>query len=94
MWEGKVKMHNPRVQRPEEAQDIIVKKLKAGYGRGMKVSFLKTELETDLADGRKFWVVEGELKVRRWLFLKRSWRFTYFVDAEDGRILIMRGKKG
>lgn len=92
--EGKVKVHNLRVQSPEEAQDIVLEKLKAGYGRGMEVNFLKTELETDLADGRKFWVVEGELKVRRWLFLKKTWHFTYFVDAEEGRILIMRGKKG
>jgi len=87
-------MHNLRVQRPEEAQAIIMRKLKAGYGRRAEISFLKTELETDLADGRKFWVVEGELKVRKWLFSKKSWRFTYFVDAKDGRILIMRGKKG
>ncbi|MCD6325598.1 hypothetical protein J7L97_04835 [Candidatus Bathyarchaeota archaeon] len=55
---------------------------------------MKTNLETDLADGRKLWVVEGEIKVRRWLFLKKSWHFTYFVNAEDGRILIMRGKRG
>jgi len=87
-------MHNLKVKRPEEAQTIILKRLRAGYGHRMQVDFLKTELETDLADGRKFWVVEGEIKVRRWLFRKKSWRFTYFVNAEDGRILIMRGKKG
>ena len=87
-------MHNHRIQSSKEAQAIIVKKLKAGYGRGIKVRFLKTELETDLANGRKFWVVEGDVKVRRWFFLKKSWHFTYFVDAEDGRILIMRVKKG
>ncbi|HIE18269.1 TPA: hypothetical protein EYP75_00940 [Candidatus Bathyarchaeota archaeon] len=87
-------MYNLKVQNPREAQDIIMKKLKAGYGRRVEVNFLKTKLETDLADGRKLWVVDGEIKVRRWLFLKKSWRFTYFVNAEDGRILIMRGKKG
>lgn len=82
-----------RVQRPEEAQAIVLEKLKAGYGSRAEVSFFKTELEKDLSDGRKFWVVEGEVKVRRWLFLKRSWHFTYFLDAEKGRILIMRGKR-
>jgi len=82
-----------RVQRSEEAQAIILEKLKAGYGPKAEVSFLKTELETDLTDGRKFWVVEGEVKVRRWLFLRRSWHFTYFLDAEKGRILIMRGRR-
>ena len=87
-------MYNPKVQSPEEAQDIIMKKLKAGYGHKAEVNFLKTNLETDLANGRKLWVVEGEIKVRRWFFLKRSWHFTYFVNAEDGRVLIMRGKKG
>ena len=87
-------MYNLKVQSSKEAQDIIMKKLKAGYGRRVEVNFLKTMLETDLADGRKLWVVEGEIKVRRWLFLKKSWHFTYFVNAEDGRILIMRGKRG
>jgi len=86
-------MRNPKVQCPEEAQDIVLKKLKTGYGHRAEVNFLKTHLETDLSDGRKFWVVEGEVEVRRWLFLKKSWHFTYFLDAEEGRILIMRGKR-
>jgi len=48
-------------------------------------------LETDLS-GRKFWVVEGIIHVRRWLFRRRRRRFTYYVDVENGKILIMRMK--
>jgi len=92
--EGKVGMHGFMVQSPEEAQAIVLKKLRAGYGRRVEVNFLKTKLEMDSANGRKLWVVEGDIKVKRWLFLKKYWHFTYFVNAEDGRILIMRGKKG
>jgi len=82
-----------QVRNPKEAQDVILKKIKAGYGHKVRVYFLRTNLETDLADGRKFWVVEGKIKVKRLLFLEKSWHFTYFVSAEDGRILIMRGKR-
>jgi len=86
-------MDNFKVQSSEEAQAIIMEKLKAGYGRRIKVDFSKTELETDLADGKKLWVVEGYAQVKRWLFLKKSWHFTYFLDAENGRILIMRARR-
>ena len=87
-------MRGYRVQSSKDAQAIILEKLKAGYGRKIRVNFLETNLETDLASGRRFWVVEGEIEIRRWLFLKRSLHFTYYLDAEDGRILIMRGKRG
>ncbi|RJS87848.1 hypothetical protein CW704_01495 [Candidatus Bathyarchaeota archaeon] len=86
-------MDNLKVQSPKEAQAIIMKKLRAGYGPKAKVKFLKTMLETDLANGRRLWVVEGDIKVRRWFFLKKSWHFTYFLSAEDGKVLIMRGRK-
>jgi len=86
-------MRDLGVQSSKEARDIILKKLKAGYGSKVKVNFSKIKLETDLARGRKLWMVEGDIKVRKWLFMKKSWHFTYFVDAEDGRVLIMRGKR-
>jgi len=86
-------MVNFKVQSSKEAQAIIMEKLKAGYGRRIKVNFSKTKLETDLANGKKLWVVEGYVQLKRWIFLKKSWHFTYFLDAENGRILIMRARR-
>jgi len=62
------------------------------YGNKVKVSFSKTEMETN-ACGRKFWFVEGEATVRRSLFRKKTWHFVYYVDADLGRISMMRGRK-
>jgi hypothetical protein len=88
-----VEMNEDKIQSPEEARAIIMEKLREGYGRNVSVDFLRSELETDLSDGRRFWVVEGRVHIRRWFFIRKSWHFTYFVDARDGRILIMRVKK-
>ena len=83
-----------KVQSLEEAQEIVRRRVKAEFGSKVEVNFLKTTLETDLSNGKKLWLVEGNIQIRRWLFLKRVWHFTYFVNAEDGRILIMRVKRG
>ena len=86
-------MDEVKVHSPDDAQAIIMKRLRASYGRGIHVEFLRSKLETDLADGKRFWVIEGVVHIRRWLFMRRSFYFTYFVDAGDGRILIMRVKR-
>ena len=82
-----------KVQSREGAKATVLKRLKSSYGERLNVEFLRAELETDLS-GRKFWVVEGVIHIRRWLFRRRHRRFTYYVDAENGKILIMRMKKG
>ena len=81
-----------KVQSHEDAMAIILERLRSSYGERLNVEFLRTKLETDLS-GRKLWVVEGIIHVRRWLFRRRQRRFTYYMDAENGKILIMRMKK-
>ena len=82
-----------KVQSRDEAKATVLERLKSSYGGKMNVEFSRAELETVLS-GRKFWVVEGIIHVRRWLFRRRRRRFTYYyVDAESGKILIMRMKK-
>jgi hypothetical protein len=49
-------------------------------------------METN-AYGRRFWIIEGEATVRRSLFRKRMWHFVYYVDADLGKISMMRGRK-
>jgi len=85
-------MHG-KVQRPEDAKKIILRKLRESYGRGIEVNFSKIRIETDLHSGRRLWIVEGGVNVRRWFFIKKSWRFTYLIDAENGKVVIMRGKQ-
>ena len=82
-----------KVQSRDEAKATVLERLKSSYGGKMNVEFSRAELETDLS-GMKFWVVEGVIHIRRWLFRRRQRRFTYYVDAENGQILIMRMKKG
>ena len=81
-----------KVQGREEAKAIILERLRSQLRQETERGVLRAELETDLS-GRKFWVVEGIIHVRRWLFRRRRRRFTYYVDAENGKILIMRMKK-
>ena len=83
-----------KVQSREEANAIILDRLRSSYGRRVDVEFLRADLETDLASGRRLWTVEGIIHIRRWLFRRRRRRFIYYVDAENGKILIMRMKKG
>lgn len=85
-------MHG-KVQRPEDAKKIILRKLRESYGRGIEVNFSKIRIEMDLHSGRRLWIVEGDASVRRWIFIKKSWHFTYFIDAENGKVVIMRGKQ-
>jgi len=82
-----------RVRGPEDAKKIILRKLRESYGYRIKVNFSKIRMETDLHSGRRLWMAEGALGVRRWLFIKKSWRFVYFIDAESGKVVIMRGKR-
>jgi len=88
-----VEMKGAKILSPEEARAIIGERLRSSYGKKLNVEFLRAELETDLADGKRLWVVEGVIHIRRWIFRRRRRRFTYYVDAENGKILIMRMKK-
>jgi len=78
--------------RQGRGEAIILERLRSSYGKKLNVEFLRAELETDLS-GRKLWVVEGTIHARKWLFRRRQRRFTYYMDVENGKILIMRMKK-
>ena len=87
-----VERKDAKIISPEEARAIIGEGLKSTYGKKVKVEFLRAELETDLS-GRKLWAVEGIIHVRRWPFRRKCRRFTYYMDAENGKILFMRMRK-
>ena len=86
-------MSEPGIRNALDAQGVVKRKLQDEYGRGADVSFSKTALETRVVNGRKFWVVEGNVKVRKKLFWKKMWHFTYYIDVDAGKISIMRGRR-
>jgi hypothetical protein len=55
-----------------DAQAFVKRKLHDEYGSRIEVSFSKTILETSVMDGPKLWVVEGDAKIRNWLFWKKT----------------------
>jgi hypothetical protein len=74
------------------AQNVVKERLTEAYGKRIKVNFSETTFE-ESNDGRGFWLVEGDVAVNKWLFLRNVYHFLYYVDAETGRITIMRGKR-
>lgn len=82
-----------KVERAEAAQEIVAQRLRKEYGGRVEVSFSKTTQVTRETDNRRFWVVEGVSKERKMLFRKKTWHFTYYIDADRGKISIMRGRR-
>jgi hypothetical protein len=74
------------------AQKVVKERLIEAYGNRIKVDFSETTFE-ESNDGRGFWLVEGNVAVKKWLFLKNVYHFLYYVDAETSRITIMRGRR-
>lgn len=84
-----------KVKTESEAQELVKEKIKESYhvdDHKVKVSYSKTNLETNTYEQR-FWVVEGEAIVKISLFRKKSWSFIYYVNADQGKISVMRSKK-
>lgn len=82
-----------KVESAEAAQEIVAQRLQKEYGGRIKVSFSRTTQVTRVTDNRRFWVVEGVAKERKMLFRKKRWRFTYYIDMEQGKISMMRGRR-
>ena len=80
-----VEMNGAKIISPEETRAIISERMRSIYGKKLNVEFMRVELETDLADGKRFLVVEGVIHLRRWFFSRRRRRFIYYVDAENGK---------
>ncbi|KPJ59032.1 MAG: hypothetical protein AMJ46_12805 [Latescibacteria bacterium DG_63] len=76
-----------------DAQAAVKQKLQDEYGDRVGVNISKTALESDGSDGSQLWAVEGDAEVRKGLFRKKRWHFTYFLDATEGKIRIVRSSK-
>jgi len=76
-----------------DAQAAVKQKLQDEYGDRVGVNISKTALESDWSDGSQLWAVEGDAEVRKGLFWKKRWHFTYFLDAAEGKIRIVRSSK-
>lgn len=76
-----------------DAQAAVRQKLQDEYGDKMEVAISNTVLESDESDGSKLWVVEGDAEVRKRLFGKKKWHFTYFLDPAEGKIRIVRSSR-
>jgi hypothetical protein len=74
------------------AQNVVRDRLIESYGNRIKVNFSETTFE-ESRDGKGFWLVEGNVAIKKWLFWKNAYNFLYYVDAETGRITIMRGRR-
>jgi hypothetical protein len=74
------------------AQEVVRERLTEAYGHGIKVDFSETLFE-ESKDGRGFWLVEGNVAVKKWLLLKKVYHFLYYIDTETGKITVMRGKR-
>jgi len=83
----------PKIGTATDAQETIKQKLRDEYGDKVEVSISNTTLESDESEGRRLWVVKGNAEVRRRLFRKKKWHFTYFLDAAEGKIRIVRSSK-
>ena len=83
----------PKIGNAADAQAAIRQKLQDEYGDKVEVAVSKAVLESNESDGGKLWLVEGDAKVRRGLFRKKKWHFTYYLDAAEGRIRIVRSSK-
>ena len=83
----------PLIGTAADAQETVEQKLRDGYGDKVEVSISNTTLESDELDGRRLWVVKGDAEVRRRLFRKKKWHFTYVLDAADGKMRIVRSSR-
>jgi len=85
-------MSKPKVDSEHDAQAVVKQELRRSYGDRVKVNFSKTILETG-KNGGKLWVVEGDAEIKKWLFWKKNWHLTYYVDIHSGKIWIMRCRR-
>lgn len=84
----------PSIGSAADAQAAIREKLQEEYGERVAVNVLKTSLESDRSDGSSLWLVEGDAELKKGLFRRKRWHFTYFLDAAEGKIRIVRSSKG
>jgi len=83
----------PKIGSAADAQAAVRQKLQDEYGDKMEVAISKTVLESNESDGSKLWVVEGDAEVKKRLFRKKKWHFTYFLDPAEGKIRIVRSSR-
>ena len=83
----------PKIGSAADAQAAVRQKLQDEYGDKMEVAISKTVLESDESDGSKLWVVEGDAEVKKRLFWRKKWHFTYFLDPAEGKIRIVRSSR-
>ena len=83
----------PKIGNAADAQAAVRQKLQDEYGDKMKAAISKTALESDESDGSKLWVVEGDAEIKKRLFRKKKWHFTYFLDPAEGKIRIVRSSR-